>query len=198
MSNISCKAYVTQKYLLHCERSMQSREFVPLRRKRCHLVNSELVNININLNVDIYVDVLTLQLCNSNCGLNWTWGGERAYKLATPRRVYIHPPVLRIRGDLTQRDASRMRVAIGGGKRGKKRGFVGGKRKVTPTGHVETSTPGATIDILFPRAFPRAFSLAVSSRELSCRDAASPFPESLILFALVMKKKKKCFFLTFN
>jgi len=42
-----------------------------------------------------------------------------------------------------------------GGKRGKKQGFVGGKRKVTPTGYVETSTPGATIGILFSRAFPR-------------------------------------------
>lgn len=77
------------------------------------------------------------------------------YKLALPRGTHIsfRPSYPR---RLDPAAPGRMRQGgQGGEKRGKKQGFVGGKRKVTPTGYVETSMPGATIGILFPRAFPR-------------------------------------------
>lgn len=60
-----------------------------------------------------------------------------------------------------------------GGKRGKKQGFVGGKRKVTPTGYVETSTPGATIGILFSRAFPPFLAVTSELKNVANRDCAS-------------------------
>lgn len=104
------------------------------------------------------------------------------YKLALPHRAArMYPCVLRIRGDLTQLRRNEARGQEGG-KRGKKQGFVGGKRKVTPTGYVETSTPGATIGILFPRAFPRIWP---SSTE-KCREQIVPRNLSSLVHAVLL------------